>query len=116
MEEGIESEGGLDEILWPEGKDARSGKVEMIDDGTRLAGLYHQTLAPPVQPVAVEEWFEYQIPGFPQHVKGQLDVRTSGHILDTKTTSASKQKIDATRTSCRGASTRSSTTCRSSST
>ena len=88
----IDQAGGVSEVNWG---DEPAGKVirEIVDDGTRLAGLYHEAIAPKVQPVAVEEWVECELPGITIPMRGRIDVRTEAIVLDRKTTSSSKQSV-----------------------
>lgn len=88
----IDAEGGPSEINW-DGRGADAVVKEIVDDGTRLAGLYHQELAPKVQPIAVEQPSKLLIPGLPVPVSFVLDVLEEGRIVDAKTTSSSKQVV-----------------------
>jgi hypothetical protein len=54
------------------------------DSGRPLLQLYHDTVAPGVEAVAVEEWFELRIAGLPIPVVGKLDVRTPTAVVDVK--------------------------------
>lgn len=69
-----------DGIDW---RDLKRGDAK--DQSVQLAGLYHRVGAPRVQPVAVEEWVEAQLPGVPE-LYGRVDVRTEDRIPDIKTT------------------------------
>lgn len=88
----IDEEGGPSEIDWGQ-QDAAKAKKEIIDDGVRLASLYHKQIAPAIQPVAVEEGIQTTLKGIPVPVSMRLDVRIAEAIIDSKTTSSSKQKV-----------------------
>lgn len=69
-----------DGIDW---KDVKPGPAK--DQSVQLTVAYHGSVAPLVEPVAVEEWVGIEIPGLPE-LTGRVDVREAGGILDVKTT------------------------------
>lgn len=87
----VDEEGGLSEIDWGE-ETPKAALTNIIDDGTRLAGLYHEQLAPTVLPTATEEWLELALPGIPVPLKGKVDVREDGRILERKTHGTGQNK------------------------
>jgi hypothetical protein len=50
-----------------------------------LAALYHDRVAPTVEPLALEQAFVIEIPQLPFDVVGVVDVETATHVRDTKT-------------------------------
>lgn len=71
---------GNGEVDWGDDKPG-----EMKDAGVKLAAAYHQHVSPLVQPVAVEERFEIDVPGVPVPLVGFMDVRTAGEAIERKT-------------------------------
>ena len=70
------------EIDW-EGENP--GKLK--DEGTGLIKVYHKEIAPPIQPLAVEEEFILEFENVPYTLKGYLDlIDQSKRIRDTRTT------------------------------
>ena len=69
-----------DGIDW---KDVKPGPAK--DQSVQLTFAYHGSVAPLVEPVAVEEWVGIEIPGLPE-LTGRVDVRAADGILDVKTT------------------------------
>jgi hypothetical protein len=61
----------LDSLRWDEGEKP----AETLDAGIALIRLYHERVAPRVQPLAVEEPFSFRVPGLPVDVIGRIDVR-----------------------------------------
>lgn len=58
--------------------------------GLKMIQSFHTEVAPHVNPLAVEEWFEEEIPGIPVPLVGKIDVETSSAINEFKT---AKQKV-----------------------
>jgi|DewCreStandDraft_4_1066084.scaffolds.fasta_scaffold11030_7 hypothetical protein len=77
----IERAGGESEIVWGEEK---PGKVK--DSGAALVAVYHEQVAPHVQPIAVEREFSLPIEGVPVPVIGRVDVETAARAIERKTT------------------------------
>ena len=69
-----------EEVVW---RDADQNELYWL--GFEMSRLYHVHVSPNVQPVAVEEWFELEVPGVPVPVRGKIDVRDAGAMIDTKT-------------------------------
>ena len=70
------------ETLWA--KDEKPPKVK--DEGVWLLSLYHQTVAPKVQPLHVEDSFEVPFENFDVPLVGRLDLVDDSHlIIDHKT-------------------------------
>jgi CRISPR/Cas system-associated exonuclease Cas4 (RecB family) len=70
-----------EEIDW-EGENP--GKIK--DEGVSLIKVYHKEIAPPIQPLAVEEEFILEFENVPYTLKGYLDlVDQNKTIRDTKT-------------------------------
>lgn len=81
-------------IDWGDIKPAKvqAGVIEsMVGTGSHPG--YHQTLAPQVQPLAVERWFEVPTPlGLP--LVGRVDVDTTAGLIDLKTARKAKTQLD----------------------
>lgn len=55
--------------------------------GLRVLRCFMDEVAPLVNPVAVEKWFELKIPGIPVPLVGSIDVESRGYIEEFKTSS-----------------------------
>lgn len=81
--------------------DAAGGDVDWRDDdpadlkdrGVALVATYHRQVSPRVQPTAVEERFELQLPGVPVPFIGYIDVETGPVAIERKTAKARSQSI-----------------------
>lgn len=82
----VDRNGGESEVEWGDDKPG-----QLKDAGTRLVSVYHETVSPAVQPVAVEEKFEVEIPGVPVPVIGFMDVRTAAEGIERKTARSKPQ-------------------------
>lgn len=56
-----------------------------IDTAVELADLHYEEVAPIIKPVAVQEAFVLELPGYPFDISGKKDLREEGTIRDTKT-------------------------------
>lgn len=77
----IDEAGGPSEVEW--GSDDPN---DLKDQAAKLVALYHHEASPLIQPVAVEEEFFLNLPGVRLPVKGYLDLRVDGAVIDRKTT------------------------------
>lgn len=57
-----------------------------------MVELYHNTVSPTVNPVAVESRFEERIPGVPVPLMGVIDVTTPDSLIERKTTKVKQAK------------------------
>lgn len=58
---------------------------EILDAGVKLAAAYHEQIAPLVQPIAVEERVELEVPGVPVPLIGFFDLAEAEHTIERKT-------------------------------
>lgn len=84
FDQAVDRNGGESEVEWG---DDKPGALK--DAGAKLVAVYHETVSPSVQPVAVEEKFVVELPGVPVPVLGYMDVRTELAAVERKT---AKQK------------------------
>jgi hypothetical protein len=77
----------LDEDEKAEGADKVKG--EAIDRSVVLASLYHEHIAPAVEPTGIEETFTVAVPSSDDELTGFIDVNTEMQIRDCKTTGKS---------------------------
>jgi len=85
----VEDDGGEGEIRW-------DGKPDSVRaDGARVTGAYHSIVSPRIQPLRVEERFEFAIPGVPVPIVGYIDVEEQHDNIDLKTGKAVQKKPDA---------------------
>lgn len=63
-------------------------KQEIHDTGLDMAVLYHDSVTHTINPVAIEERFEQEIPGVPVPVVGYADVVEHSRIIEKKTSKA----------------------------
>ena len=63
-------------------------KQEIHDTGLDMAVIYHDSVTPTINPIAIEERFEQEIPGVPIPVVGYADVVESSRIIEKKTSKA----------------------------
>jgi hypothetical protein len=77
----IDEAGGVSEIEWGDDK-----PDQLKTQAGKLVALYHHEASPLIQPLAVEEEFYLNLPGVRLPVKGYLDVRVDGAVIDRKTT------------------------------
>jgi hypothetical protein len=87
----IEKDGGEDEIRWDEGHKPD----DVRRDGERVTRAYHTVVSPRVQPIAVEEKFEYVVPGVPVPFLGYIDVEEERNTVDVKTGKMVQKRPDA---------------------
>lgn len=98
LEEDVEREGGINEL---EVKDADTpqAKLRAFDaerqHGPEVVAVYHNTISPHVQPVAVEKEFRLGVAGLPVEVLGYIDLLTSREIIDRKRRARRTLKIEA---------------------
>jgi hypothetical protein len=79
---GVEAAGGPSEVLWDR---IATDADALVDAGTRLAAVYHEQIAPAVQPIAVERRFTVAIGD--AEVIGYVDAETETAIIERKTAS-----------------------------
>jgi PD-(D/E)XK nuclease superfamily len=90
----LEEAGGADEIRWDVGGDTTLAVDRMRSDSERITSAYHQTVLPRIQPVAVEQRFEWRPDGFPVPIIGYLDTITDdARTVDTKTGKQVQRKL-----------------------
>jgi len=75
--------GGELEVEW-----GRVRLADVKDNGSRLVAAYHSKVSPMVQPIAVEERFEFVVPDVPVPIIGFIDTETERAIIDGKTSGA----------------------------
>lgn len=80
----------LDEINKGEG----AVKAAALDTAVALAGCHHESLAPIIQPVSVERYFEVDLAGYCT-LAGTIDVEEKGRVRDTKTAAKAPSQGDA---------------------
>lgn len=85
----VADDGGEEEIRW----ELKPGEVR--EQGARMTKSYHVAVSPRVQPVRVEERFEFVVPGVPVPFIGYIDVEEQGNNVDVKTGKAVQRKPDA---------------------
>jgi hypothetical protein len=85
----IAKDGGVDEIRWD------NKPEEVRRDGERVTGAYHHVVSPRIQPLAVEERFEFVVPGVPVPFVGYIDVEEELDNIDVKTSKQVSRKPDA---------------------
>lgn len=73
----------LDEDERAEGEAAVKGKT--IDVAVALSRLHHQTLAPTIEPLALERTFLLTLNNFPLDLAGTIDIEEATRLRDTKT-------------------------------
>ena len=91
----VDDAGGITEVKWSDdesltGADAKQAMSYVIDDGTRLVGLYHEEVSPSVKPLAVEESFSFDVSGLPVPMSGRIDLREQSRLIDGKTAGRAK--------------------------
>lgn len=79
----LDEHGGELEVEW-----GRVRLADVKDRGAQLVATYHSRVSPLVQPLAVEEKFELEVPGLPVPIIGYIDTETERAIIDRKTSSA----------------------------
>ena len=95
----VDEAGGVTEVKWSDtenltGDDAKQAMSYVIDDGTRLVGLYHEEVSPSIQPLAVEESFSFDVSGLPVPMSGRIDLREQTRLVDEKTSGSAKLSND----------------------
>lgn len=84
ISDAVATEFEAQEVEWQQ--DENKGKIK--DEAINLARLYHQEIAPAIQPEYVEEEVNFVIPKTGIKIKGFIDVVEAGGVIrDTKTTS-----------------------------
>lgn len=63
---------------------------DMYERGLKAVELYHRVVSPTIQPIGVEERFDFRLPDIPYPIIGFLDVITKDRVIDRKT---SKNKL-----------------------
>jgi len=69
---------------------AEAVKGEAVDRSVTLATLYHEDIAPAIEPTAIEQGFTLPLPSGDELV-GYIDLNTETRIRDTKTTGKSPE-------------------------
>jgi hypothetical protein len=87
----VENDGGEEEIRWDDGHKPNDGRR----DGERVTRAYHTVVSPRVQPIRVEQKFEFVVPGVPVPFMGYIDVEEEHNTDDLKTGKAVQRKPDA---------------------
>lgn len=88
---GSQFDAGVPDTMWFE--DEKPGDIK--DSGYRMLTAYHGTIAPGVQPQAVEMPFELKLKGTDQVFSGRVDIITKDEmIIDTKTKKARPSFVD----------------------
>lgn len=80
----------IDEEGEPNWREADPG--DMYERGLNAVELYHRVVSPTIQPVAVEQRFDFQIAGLPFPVIGYLDILTKDRVIDRKTAKSKLSK------------------------
>ena len=80
FDEELDMAGGAGEIDW---RESTAGTV--LDQGVALVSTYHRQVSPRVQPTAVEERFDLEIPGVSVPYIGYIDVSEEGQSIERKT-------------------------------
>lgn len=81
--EGFDTAAGEQEIQWGDDKPGA-----LRDVTVNLAGAYHQIAAPAVQPLAIQERIEIDVPGVPVPIIGYMDVTETARAIELKTAAA----------------------------
>ncbi len=87
-QEKVNSEWDKGVRLLPEEQDQAEPKLrgEAVDGAIRLARTHYHDIAPKLQPVSIERWFELDVPGLlPCTIKGRIDLQEKTGIRDLKT-------------------------------
>lgn len=83
FEKEVDEAGGYSEIDWRiKDHKVRPGKAK--DMGRTPNRLYHDTVAPTIQPIAVEQWIKIKVPGVYPEIIGKLDLVTLAAMFDYK--------------------------------
>lgn len=77
------------DVLWDEG-----GEERAKHRASQMFGTYVRDVLPRLEPVAVEEDFLYPIEDCPVPVRGRVDVRTKTGVIDLKTSTKSRTRIE----------------------
>lgn len=77
----IARDGGKDEIEWTRDPE------EARKSGVRGAEIFHETVAPRIQPVSTEESVTFPVEGIPVPLFGKIDTTTVDRVIDYKTSS-----------------------------
>ena len=88
--ETVENDGGVDNIRWDDG----NKPDDVRRDGERVTRAYHTVVSPKVQPLTVEQKFEYRLDGVPVPIIGYIDVEEESDIIDVKTGKQVQRKVD----------------------
>jgi len=90
----LEEAGGASEVKWDVGGDVALAVDRARSDAERITTAYHHSVLPRVQPVAVEQRFEWRPEGFPLPIIGYIDTITDdARIVDTKTGKQVSKKV-----------------------
>jgi hypothetical protein len=84
----LNASGGESEVRWDEGSSLEKAR----SDATRITSSYHQIVLPRMQPVAVEQRFEWHV-GAPVPLIGYLDTILADRAVDTKTGKQAPSKL-----------------------
>ncbi len=81
----IEDAGGVGEIEW---RDAPRKEIDTIKKiGTSMVAMYHDEIAPTVEPIGLEEEIEVNHPLFARPVVGYVDILEENTLIERKTSS-----------------------------
>lgn len=80
----------LDDQGEPDWKDTDT--VKAFQSGMDMVELYHEKVGVHVHPIAVEQRFEFDIPGIPSKIVGYLDVVETGKVRERKTSAQRVKK------------------------
>lgn len=83
----VESEGGSKEVDW---EDATEGAAK--DKAIQVAGVYRETVAPSVKPIAVEQPISFEVAGAPPTI-GRADVVEERQVVEKKTAASLTRQI-----------------------
>lgn len=75
----VDEAGGPSEVVWDD------SYADIKDRGTQLVAVYHNQVAPALQPLSVESDFSLPVEGVPVPVVGFIDVETEGRVIERKT-------------------------------
>lgn len=88
LDERVDGSGGPSEVDWGKEYTGKSPAVAFAgvkDRGVKLVGAYRRTVAPLVQPLAVEKQFSYEVSGIGVPIIGFIDIDTEAVTIEAKT-------------------------------
>ena len=83
----VERDGGAGEVDWGETKPG-----DLKDAGVRLVEVYHRSVSPKVQPLAVQRKFSYAIEGVPVPIIGYIDLEQAESLNEWKVVSRAEKQ------------------------